>query len=388
MNFRRIKPLGVCVTATVAVIVAFAAGRAGAEEASKTLEIYCIDISASVGNATLIVAPSGETMLLDAGPPRSEVRTLDVIKRADVKQIDYLVNTHFCADHFGATAALAEQIPIRHFVDHGRSAEYQRDDEWWKARRGPWFKPGMGKDKDALYETYLKAAEKGRRIEVKAGDSIPLKGVDVRVLCANGKVLSEPLPGAGQPNPAGEAVDSRADDDAEDGQSIGVLVQHGKFRFCFLGDLTWNVEHALFYPRNLVGTVDAYIITHHAQSLPKSLGDYYFGLSACPKSEVFGLSPRVAILSLGSFGHRVGTSDAMDMVRSCPSVEDVWQTEYIREGGEKDHNSPDDFCANVGGPQNRNQPTRFIKISAHADGSFDVTNSRNGFAKHYAARSN
>jgi hypothetical protein len=163
-----------------------------------------------------------------------------------------------------------------------------------------------------------------------------------------------------------------------------VLIQHSKFRFCFLGDLTWNVEHALFYPRNLVGTVDAYIITHHAQSLPRSLGDYYFGLSACPKSEVFGLSPRVAILSLGSFGHRVGTSDAMDMVRSCPSIEDVWQTEYIREGGEKDHNSAEDFCANLGGRQER---ARFIKISAHADGSFDVTNSRNGFTKHYAARS-
>src|SRR6476660_4861395 len=133
-------------------------------------------------------------------------KTLDVLKQADVKQIDYLINTHFCADHFGATAALAEQIPIRHFIDHGRSAEYQRNDDWWKAHRGPWFKPGMGKDKDALYETYLKAKEKGRHIEVKAGDTVPVKDLDVRVLCANGKVLSEPLPGAGQPNPAGEAV--------------------------------------------------------------------------------------------------------------------------------------------------------------------------------------
>jgi len=384
MTTGRINVNFTAVWLVVGMVAVAAADLAVADEASKTLDIYCIDISASVGNATLIVSPSGETMLLDAGPPRSEVRTLDVIKQADVKQVDYLVNTHFCADHFGATAALAEQVPIRHFVDHGRSAEYQRDDNWWKARRGPWFKPGMGKDKDALYETYLKAAEKGRRMEVKAGDAIPVKGLDVRVLCANGKVLSEPLPGAGQPNPAGEGVDQRVADDAEDGQSIGVLLQYGKFRFCFLGDLTWNVEHALFYPRNLIGTVDAYIITHHAQSLPKSLGDYYFGLSACPKSEVFGLSPRVAILSLGSFGHRVGTSDAMDMVRSCPSVEDVWQTEFIREGGEKDHNSPEDFCANLGGRQER---TRFIKISAHADGSFDVTNSRNGFTKHYAARS-
>src|SRR4051812_14754805 len=185
------RKLGVVVTTllALAIFIITASATARADEASKTLDIYCIDISASVGNATLVVSPSGETMLLDAGPPRSEVRTLDVIKQADVKQVDYLVNTHFCADHFGATAALAEQVPIRHFVDHGRSAEYQRDDNWWKARRGPWFKPGMGKDKDALYETYLKAAEKGRRMEVKAGDAIPVKGLGVRVLCANGKVL-------------------------------------------------------------------------------------------------------------------------------------------------------------------------------------------------------
>ena len=71
------------------------------------------------------------------------------------------------------------------------------------------------------------------------------------------------------------------------------------------------------------------------------------------------------------------------MVRSCPSVEDVWQTELIREGGEKGHNSPEDFLRNLGDRQER---TRFIKISAREDGSFTVTNSRNGFSKNYAAR--
>src|SRR5947199_8950234 len=194
------------VLSVLAVVITIASPIAGArgDEPIKTLDIYCIDISASVGNATLIVSPSGETMMLDAGPPRSEQRSLDVMKQADIKQLDYLVNTHFCADHFGATAALAQQIPIRHFVDHGRSAEYQRDDEWWKAHRGPWFKPNMGQDKDALYETYLKAAKTGRHLQVQPGDTVPIKGLDVRVLCANGKVLSEPLPGAGQPNPAGD----------------------------------------------------------------------------------------------------------------------------------------------------------------------------------------
>src|SRR5437763_1274437 len=121
MNTGRFNMNFMVVGFVVGIGALVATGRTVADEASKTLDIYCIDISASVGNATLIVSPSGETMLLDAGPPRSEVRTLDVIKQADVKQVDYLVNTHFCADHFGATAALARQIPIRHFVDHGRS---------------------------------------------------------------------------------------------------------------------------------------------------------------------------------------------------------------------------------------------------------------------------
>src|SRR5437764_856107 len=54
-----------------AFVLALLGVQAGhADEKTKTLDIYCIDISASVGNATLIVTPSGETMLLDAGTPR------------------------------------------------------------------------------------------------------------------------------------------------------------------------------------------------------------------------------------------------------------------------------------------------------------------------------
>ena len=133
------------------------------------------------------------------------------------------------------------------------------------------------------------------------------------------------------------------------------------------------------------GTVDAYLITHHAQSFPKELGDYYQGLSACPRSEVHGLRPRVAILSLGALGHRQGTSEAMENVRSSPGLEDVWQTNYIEAGGERNHNSDKRFCANIGG---KNERVRFIKLSARRDGSFSVTNSRTQFTKTYAAKAN
>jgi hypothetical protein len=220
-----------------------------------------------------------------------------VTKQAGVKQVDYQVTTHYHADHCGATAALAAQMLILNYVDHGPSVEVGKSDDWWKQRRGPWFRKGMGQEYDQRYNAYLKAREASRHLVVKAGDVVPLEGVELRVLCSGGKILDKALPDAGQENPACADVERRADDDAEDAQSIGVLVTLGKFRFVYLGDLTWNLEHALFCPVNKVGTVDAYLVTHHAQSFAMDMGAYYHGLSACPKSEVHGLRPRVAILS-------------------------------------------------------------------------------------------
>jgi hypothetical protein len=352
-------------------------------EAADTLDIYFIDVGAGVGNATLLVAPTGDSMMLDSGPPYTAKRVLEVLKQAHLEKLGFLVTTHYHADHFGATEALSQGINIVDFVDHGESVELGKSDDWWKERRAPWFRAGMGKAYDTLYEKYVKARDGSRHSVVQPGDRIPLAGAEVRVVCSGGKVLSEPLEGAGAPSPACEAADRRAEDDAEDDQSIGVLVTFGAFRFVYLGDLTWNKANALFCPNNKVGSVDAYLITHHAQSFPASMGAYYHGLSACPKSEVHGLRPRVAILSLGAHGHRQGDSAAMDVVKSSPGLEDIWQTNLVIDGGESTRNAPDDYCANTSG---RNDQARFIKLSARADGSFTVTNSRNGFSKKYSQK--
>jgi hypothetical protein len=311
------------------------------------------------------------------------LRVHEVLKKAGLRKLDYLLTTHYHADHFGATAELAGLIPILHFVDHGPSVEVCKSDDWWMKRRGPWAKPGVGQRYDTLYKTYLKSRANARHTVVRAGDVVPVKGIEVRVLCSGGKLLVEPLPGAGEQNPACAGVDRRGDDDAEDAQSIGVLVTFGSFRFVYLGDLTWNLANDLFCPRNRVGTVDAYLVTHHAQSLPRSMGDYYHGLSSCPRSEVHGLRPRVAILSLGALGHKVGTSEAIENVRGSPGLEDLWQTQFIEAGGEKEHNAPKQFIANLGG---KNDQVRYLKLSANRDGSFTMLNSRTGFTKHYAPR--
>jgi len=46
-------------------------------------------------------------------------------------------------------------------------------------------------------------------------------------------------------------------------------------------------------------------------------------------------------------------------------------------------NGPDDHIANIGGEPSPQVP--FLKLAANPDGSFQMTNSRNGFSKDYAA---
>src|SRR5256885_13837489 len=93
--------------------------------AAKNLEVYSIDVEG--GQATLVVSPSGESLLVDAGwggfNKRDADRIVAAAKSAGVKKIDYLVITHYHSDHVGGVPQLAEKLPILNFVDHGASVE-------------------------------------------------------------------------------------------------------------------------------------------------------------------------------------------------------------------------------------------------------------------------
>ena len=83
----------------------------------------------------LVVAPSGESMLVDAGwggfnnaeyvvtqpNDRDADRIAEIVKLAKVKQIDYFVVTHYDTDHVGGVprAVAKLHVPVLHFIDHG-----------------------------------------------------------------------------------------------------------------------------------------------------------------------------------------------------------------------------------------------------------------------------
>jgi beta-lactamase superfamily II metal-dependent hydrolase len=327
--------------------LAILAATAGLLPAAKNLEVYFIDVEG--GQATLVVPPGGDSMLIDTGWAGFNHRDADRIaaaaKAAGVKRIDYLVITHFHADHVGGVPQLAEKLPIRNFVDHGDQTE-------------------KGKQADILFNAYKAYRDKGNHIVAKPGDTIPVKNLDVKVLSAGGEVIANPLPGAGQPDPDCANFQRHADATDENPQSVGMLITFGKFRMIDMGDLTWNKEYNLVCPVNKVGKVDVYVVSHHGMNM-----------SGSPQW-VHALSPKVAIMDNGA--RKGGTAEVWQTVHDTPGVQDLWQLHYAVAGG-KEHNSSDTVIANV----DEVCEGKWIKLTADRDGKFTVENSRNKFEKKY-----
>ena len=394
--------------------LAFSAALCSAQ--TKTLDMYFIDVEG--GHASLYVSPSGESMLIDTGSPgaRDVDRMMEVITGAGLKQLDYMVLSHYHGDHVGGLEELAKRIPIKHFIDHGESVEPREQ------------VPGFQKMYAELYS-------KIPRTVVKPGDRIPVAGLNVVVATSAAKVLKTPIagaPGAGKPNPECATFTPRDESrvDPDNPQSVGLVISLGKFRHVNLADFTWNVEKDLMCPNNPIGTVDLYLTSHHG-----------IDQSGSP-ALVHALQPRVAVMH--NSARKGGAVQTMQTLRTSPGLEDIWQLHWAYAAG-IEHNAPGVFIANLeepavlanaltnppptfgqgrgpgglppagaapgaggaagaGGPPAGGPPSGaprgggggrgpghtgsafLIQVSAAADGSFTVTNTRNGFSKKYAAR--
>jgi competence protein ComEC len=316
----------------------------------KPLQIYFIDVEG--GQATLVVTPLGQSLLIDTGWPGNEGRDADRIvaaaHQAGIQQLDFVLITHYHRDHVGGVPQLVDGIKVGTFVDHGPN---QEDSEVTRVD----------------YAAYEKAIAGRAHVVVKPGWGLPIKGLQIQVLSAAGDHITKPVAGAGEANPYCKSQPAEADDITENARSIGVLLTYGKFRFLDLGDLTKKKEMEIACPNNLVGTVDLFLVTHHGADLSN------------PKPLVWALHPRVAVIDNGP---RKGASPAAwQIVHDSPGLEDLWQSHYAAES-DKDHNVADERIANV----KENCEGKYIKVAAEPDGTFTVTNARTGEQKTYAKK--
>jgi beta-lactamase superfamily II metal-dependent hydrolase len=313
------------------------------------LRMYFVDVEG--GQSTLIVAPNGQSMLIDAGWPgfagRDAKRIMEAAKAAGLSQIDYVLVTHYHDDHVGGVPQLLEQVKVGTFLDHGPNREDSDD------TRGNYV----------AYEKAV-AQAKAKRRTVKPGDRFSLGEVEIEVLAADGQLLREPLPGAGESNAFCASQPPAEEDPSENSRSAGVVLQYGKLRILDLGDLTKKKELELACPKNLVGSVDLFVVTHHASS------------ASNPQALVHALHPRVAIMDNGP--HKGANPDAWEVVQQAPGLADLWQLHSALDAG-KEHNVSADRIANL----EENCQGKPLLVSAESDGTITVTNPRNQFSRTY-----
>ena len=137
-------------------------------------------------------------------------------------------------------------------------------------------------------------------------------------------------------------------------------------------------------PNNRIGTVDVLLGLHHGQ------------VSSNSPVLVYAIHPRVAIMNNGP--RKGGEPEAMQTVHSSPGLEDLWQLHYsvarpastaanVHETGPQGGpalNTSEQLIANLEEAANH-AAVYNIKISAREDGSFVVTNPRNGYSKEYTS---
>ncbi|HEY1986212.1 MAG TPA: MBL fold metallo-hydrolase [Terracidiphilus sp.] len=333
----------------VAIVLTAALSRAAPSSPKNSLRIYSLDVEG--GQATLLVAPSSASLLVDTGWPdsRDTGRIQAAMQDAGIARLDHVLITHFHTDHVGGVPELVKRVPIGEFLDHGENRE----------------------DSDITrhdYAAYLKAIEgKPRRI-VHPGDTIDLPGLSAIVLTADGEHIAS-VPGISpQPNSFCASEPKPEEDPSENARSVGFVLTYGKFRFLDLGDLTKAKEIALVCPNNPIGAIDLYLATHHGFNLSNA------------RAIVDAIHPRVTIMNNGA--HKAGSPEAWQTIHESPGMQDIYMA-HTAEGSDAAHNSPDALIAN---PRGTSTDGAYFKVMASPDGSFSVTNSRTGQTKEYARK--
>jgi hypothetical protein len=245
---------------------------------------------------------------------------------------------------------LAAKIPIGRFIDHGVNRE---DND--KATVNGW-------------QAYQKVLANGHyaRLTATPGEILPLTGMHVEVVSADGNVLDKPLAGAGATNPACATSIIKPAEDTENDRSVGIIITFGKLRIADLGDLTWAKERPLMCPVNKLGKIDIYIVSHHG-----------FNRSSSP-ALLNAIAPRVAIMDNGAV--KGAEPAAWDIIDHSPRLKALWQL-HTAIHSDAAHNTSESRIANLPGPD----ANHYLVLTAHRNGSFAVTNSRTGQTVEYLA---
>jgi len=341
------------------IVALVLAASGGVRAQTRNFDIYWIDVEG--GAATLLVSPGGESLLYDTGwevDGRDAGRIAAAVQQAGLKKIDYLVLSHYHADHAGGLVELAKAVPIGRCFD-----------------RGDFIEPANQRWRDG----YLSVCASKRTI-LKVGDRIPLKGVQVDVVASDGQLLPKPINGGG-PNPLCATAENKPRDVPENYKMLGALFTYGRFKFLDLADLDWEMEMELACPINKLGEVTLYQAGRHGALDGAAAPGFLYAIK--PQVVIVNNGPRKG-LGGPSPGRQKAATVHYERLVKTPGIEGIWQGHRSLFDPEKTHNAPEDMIANF--EETAECQGHWLKASVERDGTFTITNGRNGFSKSYKAR--
>ncbi len=245
-RWRRARPArrAALVAAAAAVGAALVLRLLAPPSAPERFTVSFLDVGQ--GDATLVQAPGGVSILFDGGPPEGGVERL--LRRAGVRDLSLVVATHQSRDHHQGLQAVLERHRTQLLLQNGDST---RDATFWR----------------------MVATARGagaRVVSPRPGQLLTAGPVSVRVL---GPPARAPGPPPEDPNP----------------RAIAAVVSYRGFDLFLSGDAESDALADYDLPR-----VDAMKVSHHGSADP--------GLAAVLQR----LRPRVAGIEVGahnSYGH-------------------------------------------------------------------------------------
>jgi beta-lactamase superfamily II metal-dependent hydrolase len=249
------------------------------------LRIEVVDVGQ--GDATVITAPGGRTLVIDGGRalgPRDSI--VPVLEARGIVPPDLVLVTHFDSDHLGGVVGLLSGPDGRPCTDDDQVPPLGLYD----------YAPSMNSCASALCLDYYElrtchagaiAGGDGRRIPVP-GERIPLGGgVEVEVVAVNGQTVDVTVPTG-----------------SDNSNAIALVVSFGRFRYFTAGDLTGGLPEGCNSAMDNadvetpvaahVGRVDVLRVDHHGSCTSSNPGF------------VAALAPQVSVISVGennAYGH-------------------------------------------------------------------------------------